>query len=67
MTKEQITKCNLPHTYIYIYEIYNALHSQGWLKSEAQTLHTTSYSLPTFLTKFSVRRQKCAIFSHHCC
>jgi len=26
------------HTYIYIYEIYNALHSRGWLESEARAV-----------------------------
>ena len=26
------------HTYIYVYEIYNALHSRGWLESEARAV-----------------------------
>jgi len=26
------------YIYIYIYEIYNALHSRGWLESEARAV-----------------------------
>jgi len=30
--------CDFLHTYTYIFEIYNALHSRGWLESEARAV-----------------------------
>jgi len=33
------------HTYTYIYEIYNALHSRGWLESEACNCKQSVYDV----------------------